>query len=79
MWGLMSSMGVPSSMSSLLTSMFAPLVASTSSTEIPIGLGLTGEQMLNTPISLPLCPHVCWSISEEKAGLLWKWKITTMR
>ena len=72
MWGLMSSMGVPSSMSSLLTSMFAPLVASTSSTEIPIGLGFTGEQMLNTPICLPLYPDVCRSISGENTGLLWK-------
>jgi hypothetical protein len=38
MWGLISSMGVPSSMSSLLTSMLAPLVPSTSTSDILIGL-----------------------------------------
>jgi hypothetical protein len=79
MWGLMSSMGVPSSMSSLLTSMLAPLVRSTSRTDIPIGLGLRGEQMLNTPVSMPWCPEVCRSNSGENPGLRWKQKITTMR
>ena len=40
----MSSMGVPSSMSSLLTLMFEPLIPSTSTTDIPIGLGLMGNR-----------------------------------
>src|SRR5829696_3029490 len=75
----MSSMGVPSSMSSLLTLMFEPLIPSTSTTDIPIGLGLMGEQMLNTPISLPSRPDVCRRNSREKTGLRWKLKITTMR
>jgi hypothetical protein len=60
----MSSMGVPSSISSLLTSMLAPLTPSTSTTDIPTGLGLMGEQVLNTPVSLPCCPDVCQRYSE---------------
>ena len=69
MWGLMSSTGVPSSMSRRLTSMLAPRTPSTSNTDIPIGLGLTGEQMLNTPVSLPVWPDVCRSSSGENPEL----------
>src|SRR5215207_931681 len=38
----------------------------------PIGLGLRGEQVLNTPISLPWCPDVCRRNSGENPGLRWK-------
>ena len=59
--------------------MLAPRTPSTSNTDIPIGFGLTGEQVSNTPVSLPVWPDVCRSESAEKFGLRWKWKITTMR
>jgi hypothetical protein len=75
----MSSMSVPSSMSSPLTSMFASLIPSTSTTDIPIGLGLMGEQVLNTLVTLPVCPEVCRRNWGEFPGLRWKVKITTMR
>src|SRR5829696_8774977 len=79
MWGLMSSMGVPSSISSLLTSILASLIPSTSTIDIPIGLGLIGEQRPNTPIPLPCSPDFCRRYRSENPGLLWKWKITTIR
>ena len=59
--------------------MLTPLIPSTSNTDIPIGLGLRGEQVPNTPVSLPVCPEVCRSNPAEKSGLRWKWKITTRR
>jgi hypothetical protein len=49
----MSSMGVPFSMSSLLTSMLEAPIPCTSTTDIPIGLSLTREQELITLVFLP--------------------------
>src|SRR5215212_86857 len=55
------------------------MIPSTSTTDIPTGLGLMGEQVLNTPVSLPWCDDVCRRNSGENPGLRWKLKITTMR
>ena len=55
--------------------MFAPLVPSTLTTDIPTGLGLMGEQVLNTPVVLPVCPDVWRRNSGENPGLRWKWKM----
>lgn len=49
---------------------------------MPIGFGLTGEQMLKTPMLLPSprrCGGVCRGRLGESAGLSWKLKMTTMR
>ena len=51
----MSSIGVLSNMPSLPTSMFASLIPSTSKTDIPIGLDLMGEHVLNARLR-PMVP-----------------------
>jgi len=53
-WGLMSKIGVPSIMSACFTIKILPDMLSTKSTDNPMGLGRTGEQILKTPMGLDL-------------------------
>jgi hypothetical protein len=51
----MSIMGVPFNISKCLTNKILRFISSTSTIDRPIGFGLTGEQILKTPISLSPC------------------------
>ena len=65
-----SRMGVPSSMSRPRTKITFSSIPVTRTTERPMGLGLRGEQMLNTPLGRLLCGGVCWSKVLVNSGLL---------